>query len=79
MLSSDLDPFSADFLGNPYAAHQALRDAGPVVWLSRYKIWAMARHAQVSAALNDWQTYCSGRGVGLADFAKETPWRPPRG
>jgi cytochrome P450 len=22
-------------------------------------------------------TFCSSRGVGLSDFAKETPWRPP--
>lgn len=77
MVSSELDPFSNEFLSDPYPAHRGLRNAGPVVWLSRYKIWAMARHEQVSAALNDWQTYCSGRGVGLADFAKETPWRPP--
>jgi cytochrome P450 len=37
----------------------------------------MARHDEVHAALNDWQTYCSSRGVGLSDFAKEKPWRPP--
>ena len=22
-------------------------------------------------------TFCSSRGVGLSDFAKEKPWRPP--
>lgn len=27
--------------------------------------------------LPDWQTFVSGRGVGLSDFAKEDPWRPP--
>src|SRR5215469_12622356 len=26
--------------------------------------------------LNDWQTFCSSRGAGLTDFAKEQPWRP---
>jgi 4-methoxybenzoate monooxygenase (O-demethylating) len=26
--------------------------------------------------LNDWQTFCSGRGAGLTDFAKEKAWRP---
>lgn len=77
MVSVDVDPFSDEFLLDPYPGHRMLRDAGPVVWLPRYDIWAMARYAQVSAALTDWQTYCSGRGVGLADFAKETPWRPP--
>jgi 4-methoxybenzoate monooxygenase (O-demethylating) len=31
----------------------------------------------VHAVLNDWRTFCSSRGVGMSDFAKETPWRPP--
>ena len=73
----DFDPFSREFYDNPYPAHEAMREAGPVVWIPRYQIWAMARHAEVHAAFNDWQTYCSGRGVGLSDFAKEKPWRPP--
>jgi 4-methoxybenzoate monooxygenase (O-demethylating) len=72
----DLDPFSASFLENPYPHHHALRDAGPLVWLPAIGAFAMARHAEVKAALADHQTYCSGRGVGLSDFAKETPYRP---
>jgi hypothetical protein len=31
----------------------------------------------VHAVLNDPLTFCSSRGVGLSDFAKEKPWRPP--
>jgi len=73
----DLDPFSLGFLADPYPGHARLRDAGPVVRLTRYGICAMARHAEVSAALQDWKTFCSGRGAGLSDFAKEEPWRPP--
>jgi cytochrome P450 len=73
----DFDPFSREFFDNPYPAHEAMREAGPVVWIPRYQVWAMARHDQVHGALNDWQTYCSGRGAGLSDFAKEKPWRPP--
>ncbi len=74
---STLDPFSHAFLSDPYPYHEALREAGPVVWLDRYGIWAMARHEQVRDALTDWQTYCSSAGVGLSDFRKEPPWRPP--
>jgi 4-methoxybenzoate monooxygenase (O-demethylating) len=37
----------------------------------------MARHEQVRDALTDWETYCSSAGVGLSDFRKEPPWRPP--
>ena len=74
---STADPFSHGFLRDPYPHHEALREAGPVVWLERYGIWAMARHEQVRDALTDWQTYCSSAGVGLSDFRKEPPWRPP--
>jgi len=74
---SAIDPFSHAFLGDPYPHHEAMREAGPVVWLEQYGIWAMARHQEVRDALTDWQTYCSGAGVGLSDFRKEPPWRPP--
>ena len=74
---STIDPFSHGFLGDPYPHHAVLREAGPVVWLDKYGIWAMARHEQVRDALTDWQTYCSSAGVGLSDFRKEPPWRPP--
>jgi cytochrome P450 len=75
--ASKIDPFSHAFLHDPYPHHDALREAGPVVWLEQYGIWAMARHEQVRDALTDWQSYCSSAGVGLSDFRKEPPWRPP--
>jgi 4-methoxybenzoate monooxygenase (O-demethylating) len=75
--ASALDPFSEEFLRDPYPAHEELREAGPAVLLDRYGVWAMARHEQVHDALGDWETFRSGAGVGLADFTKETPWRPP--
>ena len=77
---STVDPFSHPFLRDPYPHHTRLREAGPVVWLEQYGIWAMARHQEVRDALTDWQTYCSSAGVGLSDFRKEPkepPWRPP--
>jgi hypothetical protein len=74
---SSVDPFSHAFLHDPYPHHQALREAGPVVWLEQYGIWTMARHEQVRDALTDYETYCSSAGVGLSDFRKEPPWRPP--
>ena len=74
---SSIDPFSHAFLRDPYPHHESLREAGPVAWLEQYGIWAMARHQEVRDALTDWQTYCSSAGVGLSDFRKEPPWRPP--
>ena len=73
---SQVDPFAREFFENPFPAHEELREAGPVVRLARYDVWAVARYAEVHRVLNDWQTFCSSRGAGLTDFAKETPWRP---
>jgi 4-methoxybenzoate monooxygenase (O-demethylating) len=72
----DINPFDEDFLADPYAHHATLRDAGPVVWLESIACFAVARYEEVKAALSDHLTFCSGRGVGLADFAVEKPWRP---
>lgn len=72
-----LDPFDEAFLADPYAHHDAIRNAGAVVWLEALGTYGMARYAEVQAALRDHTTFCSARGVGLADFAHETPFRPP--
>ena len=40
--ASELDPFSDDFLTDPFPALDVLRDAGPAVHLTRYGIWAVA-------------------------------------
>lgn len=73
----DIDPFSSDFLTDPYPYHQQLREAGPVVWIPKYQVWAMARYQEVCEVLNDWQRFCSSAGGGLSNFNTEEPWRPP--
>lgn len=72
-----IDPFDEAFLSDPYAYHDALREAGPVVWLESLGVYGLATYAPVQAALRDHETFCSGRAVGLADFAMEAPSRPP--
>ncbi|MGJ5154088.1 cytochrome P450 [Bradyrhizobium sp. SZCCHNRI3052] len=72
-----IDPFSYEFFDDPYPAHQEMREAGPVIHLDAWNAYGVARYAEVYAVLNDPQTFCSSRGVGLSDFAKEKPWRPP--
>jgi cytochrome P450 len=73
----DLDPFAIDYFDDPYPAQEAMREAGPVVHLGKWNVYGVARYAEVYAVLNDPATFCSSRGVGLSDFAKEKPWRPP--
>lgn len=75
--SSEIDPFSPDFFRNPYPFHAKLRDAGPVVWLEKWGVWAVTRYEQVQAVLTDWQTYCSGAGVGIVNEKKAGGWRKP--
>ncbi|MEJ2890862.1 cytochrome P450 [Actinomycetospora aeridis] len=73
----DVDPFSPEVLEDPLPMQAALRDAGPVVYLPRYDLYAVARYAEVRAALVDWQRFPSSAGVGMSNFKHETPWRPP--
>ncbi|MEJ2871472.1 cytochrome P450 [Actinomycetospora sp. OC33-EN08] len=73
----EADPFSAEILGDPLPFQAALRDAGPVTYLARYDLYGMGRYVDVHAALIDWQRFCSGAGVGLTNFRREEPWRPP--
>ncbi|MGY4304370.1 cytochrome P450 [Bradyrhizobium sp. USDA 4369] len=72
-----IDPFAISFFDDPYPAHEQMREAAPVVYLDRWNVYGVARYAEVYAVLNDPLTFCSSRGVGLSDFAKEKPWRPP--
>ncbi len=75
--STDVDPFGPEVLEDPRPFHAQLRDAGPVVHLTRYDTYAMARYEHVHAALVNWQGFQSGAGVGLSNFHTEKPWRPP--
>lgn len=73
----DVDPFSDEFLADPFVQHALIREAGPVVWLERYGVWAVGRHSDVFAVLMDWESFISSAGVGITDFRVQTPPRPP--
>ncbi len=73
----DVDPFAIEYFDDPFPVQEALREAGPVVHLGKWNVYGVARYDEVYAVLNDPATFCSSRGVGLSDFAKEKPWRPP--
>jgi cytochrome P450 len=73
----DDDPFGDEILRQPYDFHRRLRDAAPVVHLTRYDVYACGRFDDVRGVLRNWRDFTSSRGVGHADFAREEPWRSP--
>ena len=75
--ATEVDPYSDEFVAEPWEDLALIRDAGPAVWLDGYGVWAIARHVDVMAALRDDETYSSSHGVGLADLAVGEPWRRP--
>lgn len=72
----DIDPFSDEMIDEPYAMHEIVREAGPVVYLPTYDLIAVGRHAEVQSVMMNWETFISSAGVGLANFRHETPYRP---
>jgi cytochrome P450 len=69
----DLDHYSDEFLADPYPRYAELREAGPVVWLTRYGIYAIGRFDEALQVIRDWRTFTTNRGFGLTDMAVDTP------
>jgi cytochrome P450 len=61
--SLDLDLYAPAVVEDSAAAFALIRDAGPVVWLPRHRMWAMGRFEDVRAALRDDERFVSGKGV----------------
>jgi cytochrome P450 len=68
---TDLDVFSDEVLYDPFPHYKALRDLGPVVYLSRYGVYGLFRYDRVRAALRDWQTFSSAAGIAFNDPVNE--------
>jgi 4-methoxybenzoate monooxygenase (O-demethylating) len=78
----DLDPFSDDFLSEPYRLHEIMREAGRVVRLTRYGILGFARYAYIRSILLDCR-HSARRQAWASKFSKrnavEAPKRAARG
>lgn len=59
----DIDLYADDVLADSTQLWGRIREAGPVVWLPRHRMYAMGRFADVRAALRDDAGYRSGHGV----------------
>ena len=62
------DIYSAAAIVDPYPHYERLRALGPVVWLSKQRVYALPRYAECKAALRDDKTFASGSGVALNVF-----------
>lgn len=72
----DFDPFSDVFFNHPYDTYKRMRDEAPLYYNEKYGFWAITRHADVSAAYKNWETFSSSRGVDL-DMIKNGEYVPP--
>jgi cytochrome P450 len=63
------DIYSVDAIVNPYPHYKRLRELGPVVWLTKSKVYALPRYAECKAVLRDDKSFVSGRGVALNPIA----------
>jgi cytochrome P450 len=69
----DVPAYESDIYSNaaildPYPHYARLRALGPVVWLSKQRIYALPRYAECKSALRDAETFASGRGVALNEL-----------
>jgi cytochrome P450 len=76
--SIDADPYSDEVLTDPLPFFEQLREAGPVVFLERYKVYAAGRHAEVVEVLGNYRKFSTRSGLGLADIRDPASGaRPP--
>lgn len=75
---SDLDPYAMEVLEDPLPFYRALLDAGPVVFLPKYGVYAVGRYAELREVVTDWHRFTASSGVGLTDARDPTfRGRPP--
>lgn len=65
----DADLYGAETLADSRELFACIREAGPVVWLPRHRMYAMGRFDDVRAALRDDATFRSGAGVAANPVA----------
>ena len=70
------DPFSDDFFNTPYATYRRLRDEAPAYYSEEYDFYALTRHADVAAAMKDFETFSSARGIDLQMVQSDNPVPP---
>ena len=62
--------------GDPFPAFRRLRTEMPISWHSTPGVWALARHEDVVTVSRDAVTFCTSRGILLADTKFEFGFDP---
>jgi cytochrome P450 len=73
----DIDPYTEENLLNPYAFQEALRETGPIVFLSQYDMYAVGRYAELQTVMSDYGRFTSTGGIAMSDIRKPGAWRSP--
>ena len=71
----DVDLWSDEILRDPYPTYARLRAMGPVLYDAPHAAYVLPRYDEVRAALQDWETFSSARGVGLNERANRMAGR----
>jgi cytochrome P450 len=59
------DPYSYEHHEDPYPTYQRMRDEAPAYLDPEHGFWALSRHDDVRAAIDDWPTFSSTGGITL--------------
>ena len=59
------DPYSYEHHEDPYPTYRRMRDEAPAYLDEERGFWALSRHDDVRAALDDWPTFSSTGGITL--------------
>jgi cytochrome P450 len=73
----EFDPYSNDFFDSPYETYRRMRDEAPAYYNPTYDFYALTRYEDVAAALKDFETYSSTKGVTLDMLTAEGTEVPP--
>ncbi|MDR5651031.1 cytochrome P450 [Ruixingdingia sedimenti] len=73
----DIDPYAEEVMRDPEPFHHQLREAGPVVFLSKYGVYAVGRYDVTHKVLHDHVHFLSSGGIGLTDIRKPGALRAP--
>lgn len=76
-MSMDYNPHSKELMANPFPVYQKLRDEHPAYYNRDLDLWVLSRYQDVSAAVNDVETYSSANSITLGGPPPEMMARIP--